>query len=552
MFARTNRRLCNPVFIAPRNSNGIRAFSLMSSHPPHDAERTLLATSLVDADEPLADQVADAGRRGADIVELRVDRIGDVGAVEELLRAPRCVPLILTVRTADEGGAWDGEEAERIALVERLGLLGPGYVDVEWASWRRSANLRQKVGLVCERSDRLGGDRPLNKLILSHHDLRGTPEDLDAVAEPLAAEPAAVAKLVFTARDATDALRVLCMLHRYAQRRPTIALAMGEPGLATRVLAPKFGGFLSFASRGVGRESAPGQPTLEELRGVYRWDEINPATGVYGVVGWPVHHSRSPYIHNAALRESAIDAVYLPFPVAPTPAAFERFMRAAIAPELDIRGLSVTLPHKVHALRWLRDAGGVLDEHATRCGAVNTLVRGEGGRWSGHNTDVVGALRALEHCAGLDAARLRGEQTVVLGAGGVARAVTYALVSAGAKVTIYNRTRARSEALAAEFGCRWGEWDQRTTARGRLLANCTSIGMDSAAGETPMPADALRAFDVVFDTIYTPKETQLLRDAVRQGVGVVDGVTMFVEQAARQFELWHDRSAPIEVFRTRV
>ena len=503
-----------------------------------------LATSLVDADEPLSAQINDAVRRGAEVVELRVDRIGDVDAVEAVLREPRRTPLILTIRTAEEGGGWDGDDAERIALFERLGLLQPGYIDLEWSAWRRSANLRQKIGLVCHRTDLPGGDRAKNQLMLSHHDLNGTPEDLSAVTDSLCDEPAAIVKVVFTARDATDALRVLTHLRERAARRPLIALAMGAAGLATRVLAKKFGGFLSFASRGAGRESAAGQPTLEMMRQVYRWDAIGPQTRVYGLIGWPVDHSRGPFIHNAGMRNDGIDGVYLPLPVAPSEDAFRRFMDVATAPELDFHGFSVTLPHKEHALHWLRAAGAMIDDAAARCGAVNTLVRDATGSWSGHNTDVIGALRAVEICAGLSAERLRGSHVVVLGAGGVARAVVSGLTSAGAHVTIYNRTRARADALADALGCRSADWQQRGTAGGALLVNCTSIGMQPAVDQTPISAAALPGFRAVFDTVYTPAETQMLRDAARLGAAVIDGATMFLEQAARQYELWHGRPAP--------
>ena len=247
---------------------------------------TLIAVPILSADPPLDAQLRAAQAAGADLVELRVDHIANVPAVRVLLTQPRALPVIVTVRSAAEVGAWTGNEADRVALLEKLAELRPDYIDIEYAAWRRFPHVQSAVRTT--------------RLILSHHDLAGTPADLDLILDNLAATPAEVIKAVFTARDATDACRVLAQLRGRAAHRPTIALAMGEAGLATRVLARKFGAFLTFASLHPEGQSAPGQPTIGELRSRYRWDDLGPATRVCGVVGWPVTHSQSPAIHNAA------------------------------------------------------------------------------------------------------------------------------------------------------------------------------------------------------------------------------------------------------------
>ncbi len=539
------------------------------------ASRTKLAVVLTRGEAPLEQQIAEAARLGADVVELRVDLIGDVAAVERVLRGPRTLPIILTVRSSAEGGAFDGDEAERVALIERLGLLGPGYVDFELAAWERSANVRQKVGLVCrlrEEAVGSGGERSKNELILSWHDFRETPADLDAVFQRLERSPAGVIKAVFTARDVSDALRVLAQVgrctHRQRESLPyraeVIGLAMGAAGVASRVLARKVGAWLTFASLEAGAESAAGQVTIDQMRGLYRWDAIGPATRVYGVIGWPVEHSRSPQIHNAAMAAAGVDGVFVPLAVEPTQAAFERFMAQVEAePQLDLYGFSVTLPHKEHALAWLKRRGAEVSPLARACGAVNTLIRedaAEGARWSGDNTDASGFLAALR--AGPYAGRdsLRGVQAAVLGAGGVARAIVATLVDAGAAVTVFNRTPQRAAQLAAEFGCLSAPWSERPGRPSRedgrplLVVNCTQVGMSrsddpGAVEETPLPAGVLRAGWVVFDTIYTPGQTRLLREAAAAGCVPISGVEMFVAQAEAQFARWHGSPPPAGVMR---
>ncbi len=522
--------------------------------------RTRLCVPITQPQPPLAEQVREARRAGADLVELRVDCIGEVEAVVELLRGPCELPMIVTVRPMQEGGHWDGSEADRIALIERLGLLLPGYVDVEWTAWQRSANLRQKVGLVCRRIDEAAtgeahpAPRPRNELVISHHDLHGTPADLAAVFDVLAATPAGVIKAAFTARDASDGIRVLEELRRRAQQfaaaghgRGVIALAMGEAGVCTRVLARKFGAYLTFAGLRAGAESAPGQIPVHELREVYRWDEVGPGTAVYGVVGWPLGHSRSPRVHNAAMRALGIDGVYVPLPVGPQWADLSAFLdRLSNSPWLDLRGLSVTLPHKTHALRWLEQRGHFVSEPARRCGAVNTLTRRADGGWEGDNTDAAGALVALEEI-GLPPGWLK---VAILGAGGVAGSIAAALRERGCRVTIFNRTAGRAAQLAARQGCDWAPWEQRPGAGVQLIINCTSVGMWPQVEDTPLEAGRIPAGAAVFDTVYQPSETRLLREARQRGCRVTGGSEMFLWQAALQFRRWHGVDAPLEVMRS--
>lgn len=519
--------------------------------------QTLLAVPLTSSTPPLAEQVRAARAAGADVVELRVDCFEDVAAVEALLVGPRELPLIVTVRSAEEGGAWTGSEADRIALLERLGLLNPGFIDLEYAAWCRSANIRQKIGLVCALGRGNGSSvrpaapeqRPRNQLILSYHDFSGAPADLTRVFDELLATPAGIIKVAVTAEDALDACRVLAELASRRTTRKIIALAMGPAGVATRVLARKFGAFLTFAALSPGAESAPGQPTVSELKQVYGWEAITADCQVYGVIGWPVAHSRSPHVHNAAMRADGIAGVYVPWAVQPGYAAFAAFMDYVTGhPELDIAGLSVTVPHKENARRWVEERGGHLTERARHCGAVNTLTR-RGARWWGDNTDGVGAVAALETSARIRARGWRGLRVAVLGAGGAARALVAALRERNCEVTVFNRTADRARRLARELGCDWGPWNARGAWEGEVVVNCTTVGMAPAVEESPLSGSALRPEMIVLDTVYSPPDTRLLREARVRGCEVISGEELFLEQAAAQYELWHGRRPPPDVMR---
>lgn len=522
------------------------------------AAPTRLVVPLTRAAPPLEQQARAAAAAGAELIELRVDLIGDAEAARALLlQRQRAAPYILTVRAAAEGGGWTGDDAERVALIEELGLLLPGYVDVELATLERSANLRQKIGLVCARhgceAELL--ERPKNVLLASHHDWRETPAELGDVFARLERSSAEIIKAVFRPRDARDALRILAELRARAARRATIALALDEAGLVTRILGPKFGAFAVFAALEEGAASAPGQPTSAELQQVYHWRAIGPATRVYGVIGWPVTHSRGPLIHNTALRGAGIDAVYVPLPVAPDEADFDAFMDYVAANRwLDFDGFSVTVPHKEHALRWLQRRGGEIEALALRCGAVNTLTR-RGDAWRGANTDAPAILDVLRHAAGrgrpgyTDDA-LRGRTAGVIGAGGAGRAALAALGELGCPITLCNRDPERGAAVADEFGAAFLPWERRDELRAcDTLIQCTKVGLWPAVDESPLPAAALRGGQMVLDTVYRPRVTRLLADAAQAGATAICGVEMFVEQAARQFALWTGRAAPIDTWR---
>lgn len=255
-----------------------------------------------------------------------------------------------------------------------------------------------------------------------------------------------------------------------------------------------------------------------------RLDQDKKPQGQYGIIGWPLGHSKSPLLHNWGLKESGLPGVYVAWPTEPGKlAAFMAEVRAR-----HIRGVSVTIPHKQAVMRHLDG----LTDRARAVGAVNTLFWRDGALM-GDNTDVLGIVKALEGSeAGLKSA-------LVLGAGGAARAACAALRELGvADAAVANRTVAKAEALAADFGLRAVPWDERVGAWS-LVVNTTPLGMlGEHQAESPWPADGFSGVGLVFDFVYNPVRTRLLAEAQAAGVPCVSGLSMFLHQGLAQFELW--------------
>ena len=492
-------------------------------------ERTRLICTLTSRDvASMRADMAAAKSAGADTVECRLDYLApvpDAGAMTALLSDPP-LEVIATCRAVRQGGHFVGTESQRLEILRLAAQLGAAFVDVE--------------------DDVKPSAWPGGRVILSHHDIAGCPKDLPAIVRRLENSSAEVNKKVaFVASGPEDSLRALELLR--TARKPAIALAMGEAGVVSRILARKFGAFGTFASLHAGAESAPGQLTIQEMRDLYRWDSQTPTTAVYGVIGCPVAHSMSPAIHNAAFAAAGLDAVYVPLLVQPGEVNFRRFMDALAArPWMDWRGLSITIPHKESALAYV--GPDRCDELVRKIGAVNTITFGPQGRLRGDNTDYSAALDALCRAMGIRREALAGRRVAVLGAGGVGRAIVAGLRQYQADVTIHNRTASRAEALAADFSSRAAGLDELSAASAEILINCTSVGMHPDVEASPVSAIP-PAVKVVFDTVYNPARTRLLAQADAAGCLTVSGVEMFVNQAVAQFELWTGRPAPADVMR---
>lgn len=487
--------------------------------------------------------IAAAVDAGADRVELRLDSFRDDVAAREVIGSFRH-PFILTCRPTWEGGRSKATDKNRVDFLVKLAPTdATTYLDIELISLQRRGT----------------GDVQ-NPLVVSSHDFTGRPARLTNLFASLNAMPGTVSKLVWTARTIRDNLEAFEILQQ--RQKPTIALCMGEAGLISRVLAKKFGGFLTFASLEDGAGTAPGQISIRDMKRLYRWDAINPKTKVYGVVASPVAHSMSPAVHNAAFDETGFDGVYLPLLVNPGYESFKAFMESFLHFEgLDLSGLSITLPHKENALRYLKEKGAVVEPLAERIGAVNTIViernlKSQIANLRGLNTDYAAILDSITAKLAITRKDLANSRVAVIGAGGTGRTAVAALALCGATVVVYNRTRDRADALAAEFNGKSGKVvaapiEKLCDSCCQVYINTTSVGMHPNVDASPL-GDAppkLGPDTLVFDTVYNPPITRLLRQAQDAGAATIGGIEMFVRQAAAQFEAWTGLAAPAETMR---
>ncbi|MHC4532194.1 MAG: shikimate dehydrogenase, partial [Planctomycetota bacterium] len=361
----------------------------------------------------------------------------------------------------------------------------------------------------------------------------------------------AIPKLVYTADHINDCFEAFDLLRQSGGER--IAFCMGQAGLISRIIAKKLGSLVTFASIDDKSATAPGQLTVEELKETYRFDKIDTDTELYGVMGSPVAHSLGPVVHNKCFSKIRANKLYLPIQLDGGKEEFETFMQKIIARQwLGLRGFSVTLPHKQNALSFVRRSGGAIESLTGKIDAANTLLVDRHGKVSAYNTDYAGALEAVTSVLKITNAKLAGFNVAVIGAGGVARAVVAGLSDVGAKITIYNRTVERGRSLADEFGCDFKPLDELSEVKAELLINCTSIGMHPDVKHSPLSKKHLRKDMAVFDTVYNPARTLLLKSAADKGAKTVDGLSMFVNQAAAQFKLFTGKQANTRFMRKTV
>ena len=432
-----------------------------------------------------------AAGRVADFIELRLDYLQDFhftnpDNLRTLLDA-KPLPVIITCRAITEGGQQFVEDSIRLRLLVEGARQMADYADIEAAVYAEAATLSPDI----------------SRLIVSYHNFDETPADLDAIYERLTALPADVHKIVTRANSVTDSLAVFSLMNRAAvEGRNLIALAMEEPGLITRILAPSRGGFLTYCSLGAGRESAPGQVNCQELKRAYRINEISRDTKISGIIGKPVAHSVSPAMHNAGFKALGLDFVYLPIEVDSVADFFARFVRPSSREiDWDLRGFSVTIPHKTPVLSCLDS----LDPTARKIGAVNTVVIANG-KATGYNTDAGGAMEPLENiCA------LKGESCAVIGAGGAARAVVYGLLDRGARVTLFVRDLAKAKPMTDEFSVTMEPLEGLGSSDASIVINTTPIGMRGhSENASPIPRAFLRNRIAAYDLVYNPIETRFL------------------------------------------
>jgi len=496
-------------------------------------------------------QIKTALAAGAEMLELRTDYLENlsVDLVKNLIAGVKSadggrLPVIVTCRDEQQGGAIGYRQQLRVDVLTGALKAGGDFIDFEYDNFLSTEN-QEKIKLALSQN-------PKGRLILSAHNFETKFADIDKLYRNiLGVCPAAIPKLVYTANHINDCFEAFDLLHRTSGER--IVFCMGAAGLVSRIIAKKLDCFVTFASVDEKSATAPGQLTIEQFKNLYRYDDIKGDTELFGVIADPVGHSLSPAIHNAGFAEKRMNKLYLPLLVEGRQREFDLFLRNVLLRKwLNFGGFSVTIPHKQNALNYVRTNRGFIESLAEKIGAVNTLVIRADGKLSAYNTDYAAALDAITSTLRIGRDDLDGLPVAIIGAGGVARAIVAGLSDAGAKIKIYNRTVERAERLAAEFNCEFAPLDDLPNVEAKLLINCTSIGMYPNVGQTPLPRECLKKDMAVFDTVYNPAETLLLKQARQAGAKTIDGLSMFVNQALAQFKLFTGQNASPELMRKMV
>jgi 3-dehydroquinate dehydratase / shikimate dehydrogenase len=445
----------------------------------------------------------------ADLIELRLDCLERTPESLTAVLQNISVPVILTFRPSEQGGHRILSREERLKFWNNVAPRG------EQIWWDVEGDL----------ADEISPD--WSRVIVSHHDFNGVPDDLDAIYQRLAATPGKVIKIAVQAHDITDCIPVLQLLD--LDDREVIPIAMGNAGVATRVLGPSRGAFLTYGSLDDQSGTAPGQLTARNLRSLYHIDKIDRDTIVCGLIGLPVMHSVSPQIHNGWFAEEQLNGVYLPFEVIDLDGFLSRMVHPRTR-ELswNLTGLSITAPHK----QTVMDHLDWIEPTAKEIGAVNTIVL-EPDRLLGYNTDAAGfvepLLRKFESLASRRAA--------IIGAGGAARAVIWALRRQNANVTIFARNISKAEGFGIACqplaGATFRDYD--------LVINTTPLGSGAYIDQSPITAEQLNGVSCAYDLIYNPADTRFLQEARKAGCDTIGGLDMLVAQAKIQFELWTGR-----------
>ena len=485
-----------------------------------DDHRVCAVVAESNAAEALA--AARLALRRTTVIELRLDYLSSEDEFAALLRGIQPLTgqatLIATCRRKEAGGRFEGSIARQIARLVLAAGSGCSWCDLEIETLERlnAATLRKTLGDV--------------RLIISAHDFSRTPARLGELRRRLESAGGDLVKLAALTRNYREFVRLLQSAHR---RTNVIVAPMGELGQPGRIIAVREGSPLAYAT--VTRAVAPGQLPLDVMQSVYRVERHNRRTQLYGVIGNPIGHSLSPLMHNAAFAQRRMNAVFVPFLVRD----LADFMRS-VKP-LRISGISVTIPHKQQILKYLDEC----DPLAAEIGAVNTVVV-RAGKLHGYNTDHLGVLQSLGRKI-----KLEGSRVLVYGAGGAGRTVAHAAARAGAHVFFCARRPESARSAARDFGAEALDRKDLRELDFDAIVNATPIGMMPHEDESPLDAAELRC-NLVFDLIYRPMRTRLLRLAERRGIDTLSGVEMFVAQGVAQWELWTGEKAPVKAMRAEV
>jgi 3-dehydroquinate dehydratase / shikimate dehydrogenase len=455
-------------------------------------------------------------------VEFRLDYLPTPAAIipklKQFLYERGEVTAIATCRRASTGGKFKGNIGAELEVLEKAATAGCHLVDIELQTAEHTKPVQMK-------KLRAHGAA----LIISYHDFEST-KDLDAIFDRILPYQPEFVKIVSTAKTLADNVTMMRFLDRRRDEANLIGISMGEQGIISRVLGLRAGSVFTFAAAHAGEETGPGQIEARTLRETWRIDHIDASTKVYGVAGNPVRHSLSPLMHNIAFRRETVNGVFLPLQTTRINDLL------TLVREVPLHGLAITMPFKTDIIKHLAKT----DALSEKIGACNTVVRAQDGKLYGFNTDVAAVIRPLERRL-----PLRNAKVLVLGAGGAGRAAVFGLVEKGAEVFIWNRTAETAKKLARQAKAKTIRREQIVKSNFDVIINTTPVGMKGVKPASILEPKELNT-RLVFDLVYNPIDTPLIRMAREKGLPVITGVEMFVHQGARQFEIWTGKPAPEE------
>ena len=473
---------------------------------------------------------------GIKLVELRLDFLRREPDINRLI-LPRPTATVITVRRQQDGGLWKDTEEKRLTLLRTAIIAEPEFVDLE-------VDIADEIPPFGK-----------TKRIISYHNIEAMPENLVGLHREMSTKKPHFIKIAVTPKSVAEMYHFLNFIKEKndeSRKLPSdkavrvVGICMGEMGKAARILAKRFGMPYTYATFSKNRIIAPGMLDYQDLLDLYRYEQIDQETVVFGIIGNPVGHSLSPLVHNRSFVTQGINAVYVPFQIEGTDVA--DFIR--LAPELGLQGLSVTIPHKVAVIDLLTKA----DPAVEKIGACNTIIFRPGGQRLGYNTDYIAAITGIEVAFGGniadDESVLKNQKALVLGAGGAGMALAYGLVQRGAMVTVTDADPLRAVELAKHLGCEYVKWEMRESMSVDILVNCTPLGMYPNINDTPYAKKSLRSSMLVFDSVYNPEHTLLITSTQEKGCKVVTGIEMFVGQACYQFKLFTCYKASASKIRT--
>ena len=471
--------------------------------------------------QEMLDKAEEAVRENT-LIEFRLDYLpkplAALPKLKNFLELRREVTAIATCRRKVNGGKFTGSIASELEVLMKAAAAGFDLLDVELqtAEAMKAADWKKLRATGAA-------------LLVSYHDFKAT-KDLEKIYARIKPLQPDFIKIVTTARNLSDNVTMMRFLESKRDEGNVIGICMGDYGIISRVLGLRSGSRFTFAAATLGEETAPGQIAARTLTEAYRADQVDAGTKVFGVAGNPVRHSLSPVMMNTAFHRETVNAVYLALQTGSL-ADLMLLIR-----EVPVQGVSVTMPFKQEIMKHLDRT----DALSQKIGACNTVVRSQDGKLIGYNTDVTGVIRPLEQR--LD---LRKSKILLLGAGGAARAAAFALRQRGADVFILNRTPQTAQKLAREADAKTIRRDQLAKTSFDVILNATSVGMAESKQQTILEEKELNA-KLVFDMVYSPMDTPLLRMARSKGLAVITGAEMFVQQGAEQFQLWTGKPAPRE------